>query len=253
MEIFLISLRSGSYGNGYIVSDGFTSLLFDAGVPKKFVVGAMREFGIPKPNNIFISHEHTDHIKTLDILVRAFSPTVYATAGTFGAMSIGTNGADREIVDVGNEIAVGNFAIRFIPKPHDAAEPVSFIVEHTSGEKIAIITDIGYPEKSVIDAVKNANTLLIESNYEPEMLRNSDYPDNLKKRIAGDNGHLSNLQCVEFLKEMLFGKLSTVILGHLSEKNNSPLLAFDRAKSQIPKKTRLLVASRYEPVAVKVK
>ncbi|MCD6595589.1 MBL fold metallo-hydrolase, partial [bacterium] len=251
--MFLISLRSGSYGNGYIISDGSDSLLFDAGVPRKLVLWAMREFDIPQPENIFISHEHSDHTKTLDVLVRAFSPTIYATEGTFGAMFVGTNGADRKIVDTESEIPIGNFAIRFISKPHDAAEPVSFIVERTSGEKIAIITDIGYPEPAVVDAAKNVNTLLIESNYEPEMLRNSDYPEELKERIAGDYGHLSNFQCVEFLQQVSFDKLSTVILGHLSEHNNLPQLALDKVKPKIPSDVKLVIASRYEPVAVKVK
>ncbi|RKZ35063.1 hypothetical protein DRQ33_00700 [bacterium] len=247
-DIFFISLRSGSSGNGYIISDGVDSILFDAGIPKKLILQVANEHNIPLPSNLLISHEHTDHIKNLNVITRTLNPTVYSTAGTLGAILHHIRDSEIFPVSPGSEISIGKFAVRFIPTPHDSAQPVSFLTEHISGKKIALITDIGNPCENVIHSVRGANIILIESNYEPRLLKESTYPSTLKTRIAGKYGHLSNIQCVDFVQRFYHHKLQTVILGHLSENNNRPELAFGRIRPIIPFLVDLHIAHRYEPM-----
>jgi phosphoribosyl 1,2-cyclic phosphodiesterase len=250
--MFFVSLRSGSYGNGYLISDGTSTIMFDAGVPRKLVHWAMSELQIPAPTHIFISHEHHDHIKTLDILVRAFPHIeIVATNGTLGGI---WNLPNAEIcaAKANDEIAINGFCVRLIPKPHDAAEPVSFVVQHRSGKNIAMVTDIGYPAPEVIENVRGADLLLIESNYDPKMLKASLYPEYLKWRISSDHGHLSNKQCGEFIEAAIHADMKTIVLGHLSEKNNHPDIAFKSARKRVPAASDLFVASRYEPVIIEL-
>jgi len=251
-RIFVISLRSGSYGNGYIISDSKTTLLFDAGIPRKLVWWAMDEYEIPAPDKLFISHEHSDHVKTLGIINRAFSPQIYATKGTLKALHYDIRDAKINTTEPFSETDSGSFGVRLIPKPHDAAEPVFFMIEHKSGHKIAIVTDIGHPAQKVLDEIETPDVLIVEANYEPKMLRDSNYPEYLKKRVAGDDGHLSNRQCIEFLQKLPHNKLKKVMLGHLSENNNQPEVAFNQIRPILPSYIELLVASRYEPVAVEI-
>ena len=243
-----ISLRSGSYGNGYLISDGKTTLMLDAGVPRKLVYWAMNGFGLPAPSYIFISHEHHDHIKCLGVLLRSFNAKVVATPGTLQNIEP----LEKEVIpmDSWNELSIDGFGVRFIPKPHDAADPVCFMVEHKSGDSAAIVSDLGYPETAVVCAVAGAKTILIESNYDDAMLRKGRYSEMLKQRIAGRYGHLSNRQCGDFLQSFLHNGLQTVILGHLSENNNMPEIAFDYARKRLPTSVELAVASRFEPLAV---
>ena len=246
--MYFVSLRSGSYGNGYLISDGATTLMFDAGVPRKLVFWAMRESNIPAPKIIFISHEHSDHIKSLGILLRAFSPNikVVATSGTLDAMTFLQN-AETIVLDRNGEISVENFSVRFVQKPHDAADPVAFFVEHTSKKSAAIVTDIGHPNDDTISGIAGANLLLVESNYDPKMLENCDYPELLKARIDGPYGHLSNRQCSKLLSEYVHSGLQKVILGHISEDNNFPEIAKKCSRKALPATVELDVASRYEP------
>ncbi len=246
--MYFVSLRSGSYGNGYLLSDGATTLMFDAGVPRKLVLGAMRELNIPKPEYIFISHEHNDHTKFLDILTRAFSPNikVVATSGTLDAMSFLPN-AEMTVIDRNSAISAGNFSVQFVPKPHDAADPVAFFIEHTSKKTAAIVTDLGHPADDTISGIAGANLLLVESNYDPKMLENGNYPELLKARIDGPYGHLSNRQCAKLLSEYIYSGLQKVILGHISEDNNFPEIARKCSRKTLPTSVELDIASRYEP------
>ncbi len=248
--MLFVSLRSGSNGNGYLLSDGDTTLMFDAGVPRGLVCSVLRNLGIPQPEVIFLSHEHSDHVRSLDALVPFVCDVVCATAGTLGALWDVPGRATT--LSVWETASFGRFAVTFVPKPHDAAEPVGFLVEHTSGKSAALFVDLGHPTKEVIEAARISTALLIEANYEPRLLRLGRYPRHLKLRISGPFGHLSNRQCASLLEAAVHENLEVVVLGHLSEENNTPTLALAAAGRKVPPSAKLFVASRYKPLVVEL-
>lgn len=251
--MIFVSLRSGSYGNGYLISDGKTTLMFDAGVPVKLVRDALSKHSLPKPSHIFISHEHGDHVKNLDVLLRALSPETYVVANraTMGAMR---RFAARPMeVENNSDVTVGGFVVRLTPKPHDAVSPVGFRIEHSNGTSAAIVTDLGHPHPDVLTGVSEVNFLLIESNYDPEMLLKGPYPQYLRERVDGHKGHLSNQQCRSFLECFIHDKLNEVMLGHISEQNNHPELALKCIAEILPRHVKLSVALRYDPVCCELR
>jgi phosphoribosyl 1,2-cyclic phosphodiesterase len=247
--VLFISLRSGSYGNGYIISDGTNSAMFDAGVPKSLVKWALDLHKIPPPTHIFISHEHHDHVRTLGRIANFLDDKI-VVVGTQKTLSR-TRTFDLQVYPLESNVkfAVGDLIVTLIPKPHDAVEPVGFVIEG-QGEKIAIMSDLGFPDECVVESMMNCNVILLESNYDHDMLMTGNYPQHLKVRIAGNRGHLSNEQCVSILARILDGSLQKVALGHLSEENNTPQKAFECAKNFLPSDVKLVVASRYEPMVI---
>ena len=246
--LFFISVRSGSFGNGYLVSDGETTLLIDAGIPKKLLFFAAENARIPLPTALFLSHEHSDHTKTLSTLLNSLQVQVYSTRGTWEAISPKLTPLVDEpgIIRSGEEIAVQKFGVSAFRTKHDAAEPVAYHIRHSSGKSVAIVTDLGTFDRDILNFVSDANILLIEANYDPTLLKKSSYPGLLKARIAGDYGHLSNHQCARFLAEFVHPELEHIILGHLSENNNSPLLALMTVLTEIDF-PEISVAHRYKP------
>lgn len=225
MSLFITSLNSGSNGNCYYVGNDQEAVLVDVGISCREVEKRMLRCGLSmqKVKAIFISHEHSDHIKGVEVLSKKFRLPVYITSSTLksGKLIIGA-GLLLEFKAY-QKINIGNLEIVAFPKLHDASDPHSFTVSG-NGVTVGVLTDIGFACNHVIDNFKLCHAVFLETNYDEEMLENGNYPFYLKRRIQSNHGHLSNNQALELFKNHKAPFLSHVLLSHLSRDNNSPQL-----------------------------
>ena len=213
------SFGSGSSGNAFLLDTGETRILFDCGIGIRKLRLGLRELGASGAlDAIVISHEHSDHIRSLKSLLRYERCPVYASAGTLreighetGWVTLGATRPER----------IGDVEITPVPVAHDAREPFGFLIE-AGDEKVALFTDLGAPDLVVNDAIRESTIVVLEANYCERMLRHSRYPSYLKQRIRGGHGHLSNDQCAEVLCDALTPAVHTLWLAHLSKNNNTP-------------------------------
>ncbi|MEZ4459779.1 MAG: MBL fold metallo-hydrolase [bacterium] len=217
-------IASGSTGNTSIVKFGNTRLLVDAGVPYKRIAAALDAFGGPEGlDGVVITHEHHDHVRGLDQLFRARPDLpVFASAGTFKAMSF--EDRDTHVLKPLVPQSFGDVDITGFRVAHDATEVLGLRFEgfaHT----LCYATDLGAWSDQTVAALQGANTLVLESNHDPDLLRRGPYPVFLKRRISGSRGHLSNEQARALLERVAHPGLTRVVLAHLSETNNTPELA----------------------------
>lgn len=248
------ALSSGSSGNCFYVSEKDKAILIDCGISYKQVLEKLSSLR-QNPRNIkaiFVTHEHTDHVSGVDVLVRNLKIPVYATKGTCKNSFL----CSREdlINEIKNDktIKLAGMEISAFSKSHDASEPVSFRINN--GKTISIITDIGYACKSVCESVSDSDFLVLESNHDISMLENSPYPDFLKRRIASNIGHLSNLHSSLCVLEHGTRKLKNVVLAHLSAVNNTPELALSCFKNLLKErrdlKPRIFISERDKATGV---
>ncbi len=225
----VISLQSGSNGNCFYVESGDVSLLFDAGISGKQASERLAQHGrdIRDVDALFISHDHSDHTKSLGIFQRKFGMPVYITRRTLLAVQryqkIGSVERIR-LFAAGSSQAFGPVTVHTIPTPHDSVDGVAFVVED-SCHRIGILTDLGHAFAGLKDVLKSLDAVIIESNYDDQMLDNGPYPIHLKRRIKGSGGHLSNRDAAMLLKDHCVDRLKWACLCHLSEENNRPDLA----------------------------
>ena len=229
MELRFSPLFSGSSGNAIYVGCDDAQILVDAGMSGTRVVQALARVGVdPRGlDAIFVTHEHADHIKGIGILSRKFDLPVFATEGTWEGMydKIGPIAAkNRVIIEAGRDFFIGSIDATPFSIPHDAAEPVGYTFE-ADGAKLAIATDLGCVRDGWLNHVLGADAVLLESNYDPDMLRAGPYPYELKQRIASRRGHLSNDDAGRVAAELARHGTRQIILGHLSKENNFPELA----------------------------
>jgi phosphoribosyl 1,2-cyclic phosphodiesterase len=227
-------LGSGSKGNCiYIKSDG-AGLLLDAGLSFSDVKSRLSEFGfrLRDIDGVLITHEHTDHISGLSGFSESGVPilTHGRTAGIVGskirALSLGAVCGE----------AFDFFDVRITPFeiPHDAAHPLGFRLSDGTAT-LGIATDVGHISESVVSGLFDADALIVEANYDENMLNGGRYPERLKRRITGGRGHLNNSDAGELLKRVITPRTKTVMLAHLSEENNLPELAFDAVAKSLKK------------------
>jgi len=221
------SLASGSSANAMLVESATASLLVDAGLSArqlKILIRKHASYGSPLIG-ILITHEHGDHIAGADVLARQTEAALVATPGTLAAMQLG-RGVNLHPLVRGETATLGPFEIHAFPVPHDAADPVGFHI--TCGDwRVGIATDLGHCPRHVHEALFDTHLTVIEANHDRGRLAaNPTYPALLKRRIAGDRGHLANEQTAELL-ELLAGADHDrwVWLAHLSEENNRPSIA----------------------------
>lgn len=215
------SLGSGSKGNATLISDGETVVLVDCGFTRKeFELRlAQRQILPSELSAILVTHEHSDHASGVAVLARAYGIPVYATHGTFMTGKLDGIPASRPF-NAGDEFAINNLKVKSIAVPHDAREPVQYVFE--SGEKsLGVLTDLGMVTPHIIDAFSACRALILEFNHDLEMLLNGPYPQALKRRVAGDFGHLNNNQSTEFLLRAEMPVLEQLVVAHISEQNNS--------------------------------
>ena len=248
------SLYSGSSGNCLFVESENTKLLIDAGVSLKKIEEGLNSLNVSASSldGILVTHEHSDHIKSLGNLSKKFNLPVFANSQTFDAMpkqtdKIATQNIKKITIDEKfsiNDIEINSFSI-----PHDAINPCGFTLS-CGNEKISIATDIGHMTNSILRNLEQSDFILLESNYDTEVLKYSKYPFSLKQRIAGPNGHLSNNMAGKVINYLMQDKLKTAMLGHLSKESNFPELAYQTVVDEIIsagtdiQKIHLSVASR---------
>jgi phosphoribosyl 1,2-cyclic phosphodiesterase len=193
---------------------------------------------------IFISHEHSDHIRGVETLSKKYGLPVYITPATLRHGRLRLNKELVRTFTPYDEVAIGGLRIMAFPKQHDAAEPHSFVVKGDNNITTGVFTDIGTGCDHVVANFRACNAAFLECNYDDHMLETGSYPYHLKKRIRSDSGHLSNEQALKLFTEHRSEHLSHLLLSHLSKDNNSPALVQDLF-SRHAGKTRVVVASRY--------
>ena len=233
------SLYSGSSGNSLFVETENTKILIDAGMScKKIEEGLQSIEGAPSSiNAILVTHEHSDHVKGIGTLSKKFDIPVFSAKETFDAMPAQTEKLSSKNIKFFNpseKFYIDDLEIFPFSIPHDAANPCGFTISKDSSNQISIATDIGHMTKSIVDSIEGSKFILLESNYDTEVLRCCAYPYRLKTRIAGDTGHLSNTMAGKTISYLLKnGNLKTAMLGHLSKESNFPELAYQTVIDEI--------------------
>lgn len=240
------ALASGSNGNSYYVASADDAVLIDVGINTKHMLLRMEKVGLhPEAvKAIFITHEHTDHIRGLSVFCKRFQIPVYLTAGSYKGSRLHLPEHLVHIIAADEKVTIGALTIYGIPKFHDAKEPCSFVV--TDGKlNMAVLTDIGRACDNVKLAIQHADILLLESNYDVEMLRTGRYSYYLKNRISDGWGHLSNSAALSLLEEHKTERLKHLILGHLSGQNNTEEIVL-QTFVDVCHQFKLSIASRYQ-------
>ncbi len=229
MQLTFAPLLSGSSGNALYVSAGGTCVLVDAGVSAVRLLRQMEAARLDprRLSAILVTHEHSDHVSGVGILSRKLNLPIYATCGTWRAMSgkLGAiNPQNVRELSAGQDFYLGNMNVMPFEIPHDAAEPVGYSFS-AGALKCSVATDIGCIKDAWMDEVSGSDVLLLEANHDVDMLKAGRYPYELKKRILGRRGHLSNEDCGKACVELHARGVRHIILGHLSAENNLPELA----------------------------
>jgi len=217
-------LASGSTGNATIVQSDDATVLIDAGLSAKKMEELMRERGVAghHVDAILVTHEHSDHIKGLGAFARKYDLPIYANEATWGAMErhVGNIAAEKRVVmETGERVTFGSMSSSSYAISHDAAEPVGYVFD--DGEvKLSLATDLGYVSDKVRMSIEDSDVLVLESNHDVDLLRMGRYPWNIKRRILGDSGHLSNEAAGEALCQLMTDRTKRVYLAHLSLDHN---------------------------------
>lgn len=227
-----ISFGSGSSGNCYYLSTATDALMIDIGVGLRTLKKHCRDYGISLSSvkHVLITHDHADHIKSVGSFSHDYTLPIFATPkvhqGIDNNYCVTRKVADslKVMLEIGQEVQVGEFLVRPFAVPHDATENVGFEIQ-VEGVNFVIITDVGSITNDIKEAISRADYLVIEANHDEEMLNNGPYPAYLKERILSESGHLSNNACGHALAENMSERLKHVWLCHLSEENNHPELA----------------------------
>lgn len=244
-------LSSGSKANATYVEGGGKRILVDCGLSGKQAELRLGEIGVDAStlDAIVVSHEHSDHINGVGTLSRRYNLPVFANEQTMQHIS---KPRGREIFTTGQRFCIGDLEIEPFSVVHDAADPVAFAL-YSEGSKLVLCTDLGRVTTLVREHLKGANAIVLESNHDQEMLQSCSYRWELKQRIASAHGHICNETAGQLLSEIAHPGLLHVVLGHISERSNTPTLALEAANkylNTVPEKIRgletLLCGSIYE-------
>ena len=244
-------------GNCLYVESDNTKLLIDAGVSLKKIEKGLDTINVSPSSidGILVTHEHSDHIQSLGNLSKKFNLPVFANSETFDAMPKQTDKISTENINkfkIKQKFSINDIEITPFAIPHDAANPCGFNIS-CNDDKLSIATDIGHMTNEILKQLEGSKFVLLESNYDTEVLKLSKYPFSLKQRIAGPNGHLSNEIASKVINYLLHDNLKTAMLGHLSKESNFPELAYQTVVNELinsnsdVSKLSLSVASRNEP------
>jgi len=253
-QLFLIMIKmleicaiaSGSNGNCYYIGNKRDAVLIDAGISCKQILIRLEEKGLDprKVRAVFISHEHSDHIRGVRVLSRKLNIPVWLTAKTYNAAYKNMQPRYPNFFTPGAEMQVGEFKVHPFLKNHDAAEPCSFRIEY-AGKSIGVFTDIGEPCENVFLHMGLCDAVFLETNYDEQMLKEGPYPYFLKQRVASSRGHMSNDQALQLLEAHGGEHLKCVFLSHLSAQNNTPELALATLNHK-PQRYKVRLTSRYK-------
>ncbi len=220
------TLASGSKGNCFFIEGESGALLVDAGLSAKEILVRISAAGLDagRIDAVLVTHEHGDHLRGVDVLIRKLDIPVYATEGTLHDFLHNRRTSDKpvdcRVCRYDDMFAIGDFSIEPFATSHDAAEPCGFVIRE-NGLQVGYCTDTGILTPSMLERLRRCDGIVLESNHCPDMLANGPYPESLKRRIRSKRGHLSNPAAAAGLQAL--GKdLPQVILAHLSETNNTP-------------------------------
>lgn len=244
MALSFTSINSGSNGNCYYLESGGDAVLIDAGISCREIERRMARLNLSLNNvrALFISHEHSDHIRGVEVLSRKYRLPVYITKPTLRSSRMQL---DEELIrefSAHTPCQIGKLMVVPFPKFHDASDPYSFIIE-AGNVRAGVFTDIGAVCNNLIRYFKLCHAVFLETNYDEEMLNNGPYPYHLKKRIKGGRGHLSNKQALHLFTAHKPDFMQHVLLSHLSKENNCPVLVKDLFNAHSGN-TTITVASR---------
>lgn len=233
-NLHICSLRSSSKGNSTVVFSDKTKILIDCGISCKMAVSALCDIGI-SPDEIdavFVTHEHSDHIKGINLFSKRFDVPVYANSATWTSMrEILSEVSEKNVCIIEEEaVRIGDINVCAFPISHDAACPVGYTLV-SGDEKVSVVTDTGVINKNIFNALCGSDKVLIEANHDLNLLSLGKYPEKLKRRIKSDIGHLCNEKAGEVALALLKGGTKKFMLGHLSQENNNIDLAYITVKS----------------------
>ncbi len=251
-EMRVVVLGSGSSGNAVVIESDSRRLLVDAGFSCRELERRLELTGIDSSrfDGILLTHEHHDHVRGAGVFSRRHRVPIYATKGTFAGVNLGKRVHDRVVIRSGARQRAGTFRITPFKIPHDAMEPVGYVVEDGCGRRVGVVSDIGTCSRLAWGRLSDLDVLILETNHDLKMLRDGPYPWHLKQRVAGRFGHLSNADAAEGIRELITDRLQWVVLYHLSEINNQPALAVDLVTETLRTEgssARLCVTSQAEP------
>lgn len=230
----VINLGSGSKGNSTLIEHNNTKLLIDAGLTKKDLEERLRSVGVEFSDitAIIVSHNHIDHIKCVGAISKKYSTAVYAPSECFFDPKLETVPIiNRHIIGLDNFV-VGDIMVETFEVPHDALKTIGFVF-YADGNKVSLVTDAGEINDLVVNRLKESNLIMIESNYDKEMLKTGPYPTSLKKRISSNMGHLSNEDCANVIAKLSRLGSNYFMLMHLSEINNTPEIAYNTTMNRL--------------------
>lgn len=215
------SLGSGSKGNATLVAAGDTLVMVDCGFPRREVEVRLQRLGVApdRLDAILVTHEHGDHSAGVASLAKAYGLPVYLSHGTAATKRLGA-GYRQVCINAGEPFSIGDLDVQSVAVPHDAREPVQFRFGF-AGASLGVLTDLGSVTPHVVEAYSRCDGLLLEFNHDRDLLRSGPYPAPLKRRVAGDYGHLNNDQAVELLRAVACSRLKVVLVGHISQQNNT--------------------------------
>lgn len=250
MSLYITSLNSGSNGNCYYIGNDKEAILVDAGISCRETEKRMKLLGLSmnKVKAIFISHEHTDHIKSVDSLSHKYDLTVHITSNTLQKSRLRFKKKLTRNFVAYEPVSIGELSITAFPKFHDAIDPHSFIISYND-ITVGVFTDIGASCEHLVKHFSKCHAAFLETNYDETLLENGRYPIHLKNRIRGGHGHLSNTQALEIFRKHRPPFMTHLLLSHLSKDNNDPGLV-KRLFDEHAAGTEIIVASRYEQTNV---
>lgn len=250
MSLYIASLNSGSNGNCYYIGNDREAVLVDAGLSCRETERRMRRLGLSMDlvRGIFISHEHEDHIRGLEVLSKRYQLPVYITGNTLSHGQLSLDGHLVRSFSALEPVAIGSLNVLAFSKTHDAIDPHSFVIsaqrEDGDAVRVGVFTDIGHVCDNLTRHFTLCHAAFLETNYDEQLLEEGRYPWPLKNRIRGGKGHLSNSQALELFVRHRPAFMSHLLLAHLSQDNNRPELAqalFEKASCG----THVVVASRH--------
>lgn len=235
-------LASGSAGNAALVQAGETRILLDAGLSARRLEERLTQCGVAASSldAIVLTHEHGDHTQALRSLSARYDVPIYANRMTAAALEAGSLAGCRTWRFFGRDavFSIGNLSLEAFSVPHDAADPVGFLVRD-GGSTFGLLTDLGHATPAILDRLREADALLIETNYDDDLLqRDTRRPWSVKQRISSRHGHLSNAAAAEVIASLAEGRLAAVLLGHLSRDCNTADLALTAARAPLERASR---------------
>ena len=234
-------LASGSKGNSTYIETNNTKVLIDAGMSNLYIEKKLILLGVNPDdiNFVFITHTHTDHVAGLKVFIKKHHPKVFLTLDMYNELKDILN--DYEILE--SEIILNDLVVDYFKTSHDT-DSVGYIFK-SNDKEIVYVTDTGYINIKNLKKLNNKDLYIFESNHDIEMLMNNpNYPYQIKQRILGDKGHLSNNQCKEYLNKIIGDKTKYIVLAHLSEQNNDPSLALNNLDDI--KNIKIMIATQNE-------